>query len=79
MQNRRLPSFLGTNNTGGAIRGIRRADELVLQHLLDLIFGFCELEWTEFVKWSVDGRSLVLQVDLEFMTHPYRWYTLWKF
>ena len=45
----------------------------MLQHLLDLIFGICELEWTEFVKWSVDGRSLVLQIDLEFMTHPYRW------
>ena len=64
-------AFLGYEQHRGAIRGIGRADELVLQHLLDLILGLCELEWTEFVEWSMDGRSLVLQVDLKFMTHPY--------
>ena len=71
--------FLGYKQHRGAIRGIGRADELVLQHLLDLILCICELEWTEFVKRSVDGRSLVLQIDLEYMAHPYWWYTLWQF
>ena len=40
----------------------------MLQHFLDLIFSLVELEWTEFVEWSMDGWSLVFQIDLEFMT-----------
>ena len=45
-------------------------DEIVLQHFLDLLFRFSELEWTEFVEWSMDGWSLVFQIDLEFITRP---------
>ena len=56
-----------------SIGGYRWSDVAVLKHVLNLFLRLLELEWAKFVDWPVDGWSIILQFNLELISHLYWW------
>ena len=49
----------------------------MLEHVLNLLLRLLEIEWAKLVDWPMDGWSIVLQFNLELMSHPY-WRQSWR-
>ena len=64
----KAPILFGNEQDWGAIWGIRRSDESMLEHKLNLLLCFLQLKRTHLVERSMDGRYIILQIDVEFMS-----------
>ena len=50
----------------------------MLEHILDLLLGFCQLEWTQFVQGPVHWGRVVFELNLELVPLVYRWKPGWQ-
>ena len=50
----------------------------MLEHIIELLCGFCQLEWTQLVQGPMHWGRVVFEPNLELVPLAYRWKLGWQ-